>query len=119
MWPATQRAVAGAGTSRISCASASRSAASTAPALRARVAIAQRPAGTFAGSFVPTPSSADSLATQLKGEFGVQARTEDDTKWIVWNDPLTAPTRPFIRSETRRVGKEWDGTWRTRLWTKN
>ncbi|MBA4164111.1 MAG: S9 family peptidase [Erythrobacter sp.] len=41
-------------------------------------------------------ASLEWLATQLKGEFGVQARTEDDTKWIVWNDPLTAPTRTFI-----------------------
>ena len=36
------------------------------------------------------------LRERLDGEFGVQSRTEDDRMWIVWNDPLTAPTRTFI-----------------------
>ena len=36
------------------------------------------------------------LRERLDGEFGVQSRTEDDRIWIVWNDPLTAPTRTFI-----------------------
>ncbi|MXP47214.1 alpha/beta fold hydrolase [Altererythrobacter luteolus] len=41
-------------------------------------------------------SSLDWLGERLEGEFGVQSRTEDDTKWIVWNDPLTAPSKTFI-----------------------
>ncbi|MGC1271497.1 MAG: S9 family peptidase [Croceibacterium sp.] len=41
-------------------------------------------------------ASLDWLRTQLPGEFGVQSRTDDDTKWIVWNDPLTAPSRVYL-----------------------
>ncbi|KUO54216.1 MAG: peptidase S9 [Sphingomonadales bacterium BRH_c42] len=41
-------------------------------------------------------ASLEWLDTQLSGQFGVQARTDDDSKWIVWNDPLTAPTGTFI-----------------------
>ncbi len=41
-------------------------------------------------------ASLDWLRDQLDGEFGVQSRTDDDRKWLVWNDPLTAPTRCFI-----------------------
>lgn len=40
------------------------------------------------------------LGERLDGEFGVQSRTEDDGTWIVWNDPLTAPTRTFIYDRT-------------------
>ncbi len=36
------------------------------------------------------------LDSKLDGEFGVQSRTQDDSKWIVWNDPLTAPTATYI-----------------------
>ena len=36
------------------------------------------------------------LDSKLEGDFGVQSRTDDDSKWIVWNDPLTAPTRTYI-----------------------
>ncbi|MCL9983103.1 MAG: S9 family peptidase [Erythrobacter sp.] len=36
------------------------------------------------------------LGEQLEGEFGVNSRTDDDTVWIVWNDPLTKPIRTFI-----------------------
>lgn len=36
------------------------------------------------------------LDQRLEGEFGIQSRTEDDRKWVVWNDPLTAPVRTFI-----------------------
>ncbi len=36
------------------------------------------------------------LGERLIGEFGVQSRTEDDSTWIVWNDPLTAPTATYI-----------------------
>ncbi|MEO5706059.1 MAG: S9 family peptidase [Alteraurantiacibacter sp.] len=41
-------------------------------------------------------SSLDWLRDQLDGDFGVQSRTDDDRKWLVWNDPLVAPTRCFI-----------------------
>ncbi|MGB3753760.1 MAG: S9 family peptidase [Parerythrobacter sp.] len=41
-------------------------------------------------------ASLDWLDTKLEGEFGVQSRTEDDTKWIVWNDPVTAPSKTYI-----------------------
>ena len=36
------------------------------------------------------------LRTKLDGDFGVQSRSDDDTKWVVWNDPLTAPTKVYL-----------------------
>ena len=36
------------------------------------------------------------LDGKLDGDFGVQSRTEDDKIWIVWNDPLTAPSSTYI-----------------------
>lgn len=36
------------------------------------------------------------LGERLEGDFGVNSRTDDDTVWIVWNDPLTRPVRTFI-----------------------
>lgn len=36
------------------------------------------------------------LRTQLKGDFGVQSRTDDDRKWLVWNDPLIAPITSYL-----------------------
>nr|WP_240048923.1 S9 family peptidase [Parerythrobacter lutipelagi] len=41
-------------------------------------------------------ASLDFLESQLEGEFGVQSRTEDDTKWIIGNDPLTSPSKTFV-----------------------
>ena len=41
-------------------------------------------------------ASLDWLGERLEGEFGISSRTDDDATWIVWNDPLTAPTRTFI-----------------------
>ncbi|HSG56270.1 MAG TPA: S9 family peptidase [Paracoccaceae bacterium] len=41
-------------------------------------------------------SSLDWLRAQLDGDFGVLSRTDDDLKWLVWNDPLTAPMRCYI-----------------------
>tara|TARA_A100001391_G_scaffold114330_2_gene77214 strand:+ start:32140 stop:34095 length:1956 start_codon:yes stop_codon:yes gene_type:complete len=38
----------------------------------------------------------DWLRERLKGDFGVQSRTDDDRKWLVWNDPLTAPIRSYL-----------------------
>jgi len=36
------------------------------------------------------------LRERLEGDFGILSRTDDDTKWLVWNDPLTAPVRTLI-----------------------
>jgi len=41
-------------------------------------------------------ASLDWLGERLAGDFGVSSRTEDDSKWIVWNDPLTAPAQTFV-----------------------
>ena len=41
-------------------------------------------------------ASLDWLETQLDGEFGISSRTDDNQTWIVWNDPLTAPTATYI-----------------------
>ena len=41
-------------------------------------------------------SSLDWLRAQLEGDFGISSRTDDDRKWLVWNDPLTAPVRCYI-----------------------
>ncbi|WP_347302418.1 S9 family peptidase [Croceibacterium sp. TMG7-5b_MA50] len=41
-------------------------------------------------------ASLDFLDSRLEGEFGVQSRTEDDATWVVWNDPLTAPTKVYL-----------------------
>ncbi len=36
------------------------------------------------------------LRERLEGDFGVQSRTDDNRKWIVWNDPLIAPARALL-----------------------
>jgi dipeptidyl aminopeptidase/acylaminoacyl peptidase len=36
------------------------------------------------------------LRARLEGDFGVQSRTDDNRKWLVWNDPLTAPIRAYL-----------------------
>ena len=41
------------------------------------------------------------LDSKLEGEFGVQSRTDDDSTWIVWNDPLTAPSATYIYDRTK------------------
>jgi hypothetical protein len=46
-------------------------------------------------------SSLDWLRAQLDGDFGVLSRTDDDLKWLVWNDPLTAPVRCYIYDRER------------------
>ncbi len=38
----------------------------------------------------------DWLGSQFEGEFGISARTDDDMTWIVWNEPLTSPTKTYI-----------------------
>ncbi|MFN4038947.1 MAG: S9 family peptidase [Erythrobacter sp.] len=41
-------------------------------------------------------ASLDWLGSQLEGSFGINSRSDDDAKWIVWNDPVTAPTAVYI-----------------------
>ncbi|MXP25685.1 alpha/beta fold hydrolase [Altererythrobacter indicus] len=41
-------------------------------------------------------ASLDWLGEQLEGEFGISSRTDDDDRWIVWNDPLVAPSRSYL-----------------------
>ncbi len=36
------------------------------------------------------------LREQLEGDFGVQSRTDDDLRWLVWNDPLTGPVASYL-----------------------
>ena len=47
-------------------------------------------------------TSFDFLRSNLKGDWGVQSGTEDDSKWIVWNDSVVAPTQTYIYD--RRAG---------------
>lgn len=42
------------------------------------------------------------LRSRLQGEFSVQSRTDDDSKWIIGNDPVSAPTKTYIYD--RRAG---------------
>jgi dipeptidyl aminopeptidase/acylaminoacyl peptidase len=48
-------------------------------------------------------ASLDWLGTQLAGDFGISSRTDDDTTWIVWNDPLTALVATFIYDRQART----------------
>ncbi|WP_271077143.1 S9 family peptidase [Aurantiacibacter sp. MUD61] len=36
------------------------------------------------------------LRERLDGDFGVQSRTDDDRRWLVWNDPLTGPIASYL-----------------------
>ncbi|MXO84687.1 alpha/beta fold hydrolase [Altererythrobacter aurantiacus] len=36
------------------------------------------------------------LGARLEGDFGISSRTDDNRIWIVWNDPLTEPTRTYV-----------------------
>lgn len=54
-----------------------------------------------------TKASLDWLDERLEGNYGVQSRTEDDSKWIVWNDPLTAPTKAYIYDRTANTLSEF------------
>lgn len=51
---------------------------------------------TDAGIEAGIGASLDWLGTKLNGDFGISSRTDDDRIWIVWNDPLTAPTATYI-----------------------
>jgi dipeptidyl aminopeptidase/acylaminoacyl peptidase len=48
-------------------------------------------------------SSLDWLKSQLAGQFHVNSRTDDDTLWIVGNDPLVAPARAYLFDRTART----------------
>ncbi|ODT01228.1 MAG: peptidase S9 [Erythrobacter sp. SCN 62-14] len=41
-------------------------------------------------------ASLDWLGEQFEGSFGINSRSDDDAIWIVWNDPVTAPTAVHI-----------------------
>ncbi len=36
------------------------------------------------------------LRGKLEGDFGIQSRTDDDRRWLVWNDPLTGPVKSYL-----------------------
>ncbi|HEY8604645.1 S9 family peptidase [Tsuneonella suprasediminis] len=48
-------------------------------------------------------ASLDWLDSKFDGEFGVSSRTDDDTKWIVWNDPVSAPSKTYIYDRTAKT----------------
>lgn len=48
-------------------------------------------------------ASLDWLDSKFDGEFGVSSRTDDDTKWIVWNDPVSAPSKTYIYDRTAQT----------------
>jgi dipeptidyl aminopeptidase/acylaminoacyl peptidase len=52
-------------------------------------------------------TSLDWLDGQFEGDFGVQSRTEDDTKWVVWNDPVTTPMKAYIYDRTANTLTEF------------
>lgn len=41
-------------------------------------------------------ASFDFLDEQLDGDYGILSRTDDDTVWVVWNDPLTGPLASHV-----------------------
>ncbi|MBO0748945.1 MAG: S9 family peptidase [Porphyrobacter sp.] len=47
------------------------------------------------------------LRERLDGEFGVQARTDADDKWLVWHDPLTGPTRTLLYDRVAETLEEF------------
>ncbi len=48
-------------------------------------------------------ASLDFLKARLEGQFAIAARTEDDSVWIVANDPLVKPAASYIYD--RKAGK--------------
>ncbi|GGD56929.1 prolyl oligopeptidase family serine peptidase [Erythrobacter arachoides] len=36
------------------------------------------------------------LRERFEGDFGIQSRTDDDRRWLVWNDPLTGPIATYL-----------------------
>ena len=43
-----------------------------------------------------TRAALDWLGERLEGDFGISSRTDDDSVWIVWNDPLVKPATTYI-----------------------
>lgn len=52
-------------------------------------------------------ASLDWLDSKLDGEFSVNSRTDDDTKWVVVNDPLTAPAKAWLYDRTANTLTEF------------
>jgi len=52
-------------------------------------------------------ASLDWLRARLPGEFGVSSRTDDDSKWIVGNDPLTGPAVSYLYDRTAQTLTEF------------
>ena len=50
------------------------------------------------------------LRERLDGDFGVQSRTDDDTRWLVWNDPLTAPIKSYLYDRKAQTLREFYNT---------
>lgn len=48
-------------------------------------------------------TSLDWLGNQFEGEYGISSRTDDDTVWIVWNEPLTSPTSTYIFDREAKI----------------
>ncbi len=48
-------------------------------------------------------ASLDWLGERLSGDYGLSSRTEDDSVWTVWNDPLTAPISTYIYDRTTQT----------------
>ena len=43
-----------------------------------------------------TGAALDWLGERLEGQYGLQSRTDDDRLWVVWNDPVTGPTKTYL-----------------------
>ena len=59
------------------------------------------------------PGVAEALAwlrSRLVGDFGTLSRTDDDRKWLVWNDPLTAPIRAYLYDRDAQTLTEFYNT---------
>jgi dipeptidyl aminopeptidase/acylaminoacyl peptidase len=52
-------------------------------------------------------SSLDWLKSQLAGEFHVMGRTDDDSRWVIGNDPLVAPARAYLFDRPTRTLTEF------------
>jgi dipeptidyl aminopeptidase/acylaminoacyl peptidase len=48
-------------------------------------------------------ASLDWLKARLPGEFGVSSRTDDDSKWIIGHDPLTAPAKAWLNDRAAQT----------------
>ena len=46
------------------------------------------------------------LDDKLTGEFGLQSRTDADDKWLIWNDPVVAPSTVYQFDRKNKTLKE-------------